>query len=208
MNPARRCALALSLAATCLSAACSRSPASADAALIPAANAAPAGNFRPCDRISAADVQPFFTAPVKKRAPESNDDGSSWNCYFDVTVDNGPTLQILTAIGPAASFFKGRSLTDDGKPGVALTGVGDTAFREHDDIWVYAWKGAMFCMIHSDHSYAQAGDVEMMRGLRLSDSRAKKIPAATAQVLAEALGTLCNRVFGSGNTTPSFAGVP
>jgi len=123
-------------------------------------------------------------------------------------VDGGPTLQILIAEDAAAEMFAGKPPTDDGKPGVALTGIGDKAIRESNDVWVYAQKGNMFCMVHADHSYAHAGNIELMRGLNLSDSRAGKVPAATAQIVAEALGTLCNRAFGSGKTTPAFENLP
>jgi hypothetical protein len=63
-------------------------------------------------------------------------------------------------------------------------------------------------MVHGDHSYATGEGVELMRGLTVSQSQSGKIPPATAHILAQALGTLCNRAFGSGNTTPSFANLP
>ncbi len=174
---------------------------------ISAAHAGTGGTFKPCDRISAADVQPFFKTEVKKRAPKSNEEGTSWNCFFDVTSEDGWALQIMVQSDMGSEMLGGKPPTDDGKPGVGLMGIGDQAIRESNDVWVYARKGDMFCMVHGDHSYATGG-VELMRGLTVAQSQAGKIPAATAQTLAQALGTLCNRAFGSGNTTPSFANLP
>ena len=77
---------------------------------------------------------------------------------------------------------------------------GDKAVREPHDIWVYARKGAVFCMIHGDmHTRSQ------VRGLQKFADKA--VPDALANQYAQQLGTLCNRLFGSGPATPSFAGL-
>jgi hypothetical protein len=192
----------------CLSFLASLFAGTGDAGLIRSAHAGPGESFRPCDRIAAADVQPFFKTPVKKKAPESNGEGTSWNCVFEVASRDGWALQITVMADMASAMFSGKPPTDDGKPGVGLTGIGDQAIRESNDVWVYARKGPMFCMVHGDHSYATGEGIELMRGLTVSQSQAGKFPPATAQTLAQALGTLCNRAFGSGNTTPSFANLP
>jgi hypothetical protein len=154
------------------------------------------------------DVQPFFKTPVSKRAPESNDEGTSWNRFFDVTSRDGWALQVAAMADMGAAMFNAKPPTDDGRPAVGLTGIGDQAIRESNDVWVYARKGDIYCMVHGDHSYANGEGVELMRALTVSESRGGKILAATAQTLAQASGTLCNRAFGSGNTTPSFANLP
>jgi hypothetical protein len=182
----------------------SHAPASGQAlAAAPEQQSDDVNNFRPCDKLSVADVQPFFNTPIKKVADASGD-APIQNCTF-ATTDGIQAIQIMTVVGSTVSSFTEKSPTDDGKPGVALTGIGDRAIRESNDIWVYAFRNGSFCMIHGDHSGENAqGSVEEIRGLKISDSLGHTIPAAIAQRVAQNLGTLCNKVWGSGNTTPTF----
>ena len=202
-------------AALCL-AACSNNNSNDNAAAgdhaAPAAQstAAPAGDadevnhFQPCEKLSVADVQPFFNTPIKK-LDQPHPEGPTADCNF-ATVDGIQGLQITTVVGSMVKAFTDKPPTDDGKPGIPLTGIGDSAMRESRDIWVYGLKNGVFCMIHGDHSGERVqGAVEEIRGLKLSDAVAQTIPAATAQAVAQNLGTLCNKVWGSGNMTPSFA---
>jgi hypothetical protein len=155
--------------------------------------------LRPCEKLSVADVQPLFNTPVEI-VPDPVSDAPIQSCTVR-TTDGIQAIQILIAVGPAVQMFADKSPTDDGKAGIALTGIGDHAFRESKDVWVYAFKNGSFCMIHGDHSGENAqGSKEELRGLKLSDSLAGTIPAATAQQVAQNLGTLCNRIWGSGNT--------
>ena len=195
------CVVLMSLAAGCSA---SHAPASGQAlAAAPEQQSDEVNNFRPCDKLSVADVQPFFNTPIKKVA-DAPSDAPVQNCSFE-TTDGIQGIQIMTAVGSTVRAFTDKPPTDDGKPGVPLSGIGDQAVRESNDIWVYALKNGSFCMIHGDHSGENAqGSIEELRGLKLSDSLAHTIPAATAQRVAQNLGTLCNKVWGSGNTTPTF----
>jgi hypothetical protein len=154
--------------------------------------------YDPCVKLSAALVQPFFTAPIKLRQKEQPSDSSA-ECFFD-TADGESEFQVYTATGELADMFYNGNLKQDGVPSVPISGVGDKAVREPHDIWVYARKGAVFCMIHGDrHTRSQ------VRGLqKLAD---KPVPDELATRYAQQLGTLCNRLFGSGSTTPSFTGL-
>jgi hypothetical protein len=161
-------------------------------------------HFQPCEKLSVADVQPFFNTPIKK-LDQPHPEGPTADCNF-ATVDGIQGLQITTVVGSMVKAFTDKPPTDDGKPGIPLAGIGDSAMRESRDIWVYGLKNGVFCMIHGDHSGERVqGAVEEIRGLKLSDAVAQSIPAATAQAVAQNLGTLCNKVWGSGNMTPSFA---
>jgi hypothetical protein len=195
------CVALMSLAAGCSG---NHAPASGQAiAAAPEQQSDEVNNFRPCDKLSVADVQPFFNTPIKKIA-DAPSDAPIQNCTF-ATTDGIQAIQVMTAVGSTVSAFTNKSPTDDGKPGTPLTGIGDHAIREANDIWVYAFRNGSFCMIHGDHSGENAqGSVEEIRGLKISDSLAHTIPAATAQRVAQNLGTLCNKVWGSGNTTPTF----
>jgi len=191
----------------CLAAGCSDSHSSPAAHAVAASADDPSdevNHFPPCDKLSVADVQPFFNTPIKKIAdPPSS--APAQDCKFE-TVDGIQGIQISTIVGSMVKAFTAKPPTDDGKPGIPLSGIGDSAIRESNDIWVYAMKNGVFCMIHGDHAGENAqGSVEEIRGLKISDSLGHTIPAATAQAVAQNLGTLCNKIWGSGNTTPSFA---
>ena len=162
-------------------------------------------HFRPCEKLSVADVQPFFNTPIKKISDPPSD-APVQSCSF-ATIDGIQGIQITTVVGSMVGGFTTKPPTDDGKPGIPLSGIGDSAVRESKDIWVYAIKKGVFCMIHGDHAGENAqGSIEEIRGLKLSDSISGTIPAATAQAVAQNLGTLCNKIWGSGNMTPSFTG--
>jgi hypothetical protein len=164
-------------------------------------------HFQPCDKLSVADVQPFFNTPIKK-IPDAPSTAPSQRCTF-ATIDEIQAIDVTTVVGSMVKAFTDKPPTDDGKPGTPLSGVGDSAIRESNDIWVYAIKNGVFCMIHGDHAGEHAqGAVEEIKGLRISDSLAHTIPAATAQAVAQNLGTLCNKIWGSGNMTPTFASSP
>jgi hypothetical protein len=166
-----------------------------------AAAAGPAANYAydPCEKLSVAVVQPFFTAPITMRTKDEPKSDSSAECFFD-TAEGESEFQFYTATGQLADTFYDGNLKQDGVPSVPLSGVGDKAVREPKDIWVYAKKGQVFCMIHGDrHTRSQ------VRGLRKYADAA--VPDDVAKRFAQQLGTLCNKLFGSGATAPSFAGL-
>ena len=155
--------------------------------------------YDPCVKLTAALVQPFFTAPITLRQKDEPKSDSSAECFFD-TADGESEFQVYTATRELADMFYKGNLKQDGVPSVPVSGVGDQAVREPHDIWVYARKGAVFCMVHGDlHTRSQ------VRGLqKFAD---KPVPDDIANRYAQQLGTLCNRLFGSGATSPSFAGL-
>ena len=155
--------------------------------------------YDPCVKLNVALVQPFFTAPITLRRKDEPKSDSSAECFFD-TADGESEFQVYTATGDLADMLYKENLKQDGVPSVPISGVGDQAVREPRDIWVYARRAAVFCMIHGDlHTRSQ------VRGLRKYAD--KPIPDDLATRYAQQLGTLCNRLFGSGATTPSFAGL-
>lgn len=170
-------------------------------ALSPAGSVAAGGSYSydPCVKLTAAIVQPFFTAPIKVKQKDEPKSDTSAECFFD-TSDGESEFQVYTATGELADMLYNENLKQDGVPSVPIAGVGDKAVRDPHDIWLYAHKGSVFCMIHGDsHTRSQ------VRGLqKFAD---KPIPEDLATRYAQQLGTLCNRLFGAGPATPSFAGL-
>lgn len=166
-----------------------------------------AGAPRRSTRSPRCDVQPFFNEPLTKTA-ETDVLPPTYGCIF-TTTSKKSSLQIIAASGQIAERYYTDSASAGGKPGVALSGVGDKAIRTAGDVWVSAMKSGVFCQIHGDHSADRAENAvaDEMRGINISDVRAGNIPDAEAQAVAQQLGTLCNKIYGSGNMTPSFAGL-
>ena len=140
-----------------------------------------------CEKLTVADVQPFFKGPVKKIE----------GCRFRTSGGHGAQLQILT--GTSDSMFAREAMTEKykGKPGVPLSGIGDKAIRQPGDVWVYAVKGGVFCAVQGGHAAYGAPDAASveMRGIDVADVRAGNIPDAKAQPIAQKLGALCNKIF-------------
>jgi hypothetical protein len=157
--------------------------------------------YNPSTKLTKADVQPFFTVPIEMKR-ETDLTGQAAGCLFSTSEDDGPRLQIVTVTGPQADSFYSGNASQDGVPGVPLAGVGEKAIREAKDVWVYAMNGGVFCMIHGE----RGGGTAKFVGLK-KYGRSDAIPDAIAQPVATQLGTLCNKIYGSGNTTPSFSGL-
>ncbi len=217
-------ALGAALAAALVIAGCSGSRAGdATATAAPAASAAPSlpatmagdasdseaaplnGNaYDPCKKLALADVQVFFLAPVTMK-PETDLVGPAAGCTFS-TADGVSSLQILTVTGPQAEGFYTHNLKEDDVAAVPVAGVGDRAVRDPKDVWVYAMKDGVFCMVHGAHGSTGGTGTGQLKGLRNFDV-SSDVPDAVGAAVAAQLGTLCNKIYGSGNTVPNFSGL-
>ena len=141
-----------------------------------------------CEKLSVADVQPFFKGPITKIE----------GCRFRTNSGHGAQLQIMT--GTSDSMIAHEAMTEKykGKAGIPLSGIGDKAIRQPGDVWVYAVKGGVFCAVQGGHAAYGAPDAASveMRGIDVADVRAGNIPDAKAQPVAQKLGALCNKLFG------------
>jgi hypothetical protein len=218
-------ALATALAAALVIAGCSGSragDATATAAPAGAASAAPSapataedapdsgaaplnGNaYDPCKKLALADVQVFFLAAVTMK-PETDLVGPTAGCTFS-TADGVSSLQILTVTGPQAEGLYTHNLKEDDVAAVPVAGVGDRAVRDPKDVWVYAMKDGVFCMVHGAHGSTGGTGTGQLKGLRNFDV-SSDVPDAIAAAVAAQLGTLCNKIYGSGSTVPNFSGL-
>jgi hypothetical protein len=71
---------------------------------------------------------------------------------------------------------------------VPLSGTGDKAVRDAGDVWVYAMKNGVFCMIDGD-SYGRGS----LKGAeKYADAR---IPDTVAGPIAQQLAALCAKLW-------------
>jgi hypothetical protein len=86
---------------------------------------------------------------------------------------------------------------------VAVPGIGDKAARAKGDFQIDALKGDEFCSV----SVVSSDTIPGVAALEDAANGTSDIPEKANATIAKALGTVCNRLFKKGNTTPSFAGL-
>ena len=84
---------------------------------------------------------------------------------------------------------------------VAVKGVGDKAYRAKGDFQIDSIKGSEFCSV-------SVGSDDSVPGVAaLETNGTSDIPESANAIIASALGTICNRLYGKGNTKPSLQGL-
>lgn len=206
------------LAAAAVLTACSSGPTAIPPAALPALQSAaaaaagtttadtttPSGPGRaaidPCQKISKADVQPFFTVPIATALPSPLSGQSALGCEWSAASGGGvPTsLDVLVIVGQDGAD-RWDLANQTGHP-EKLTGIGDHA--EHlaglTDMWAITGTGAntIWCGVTTVGWKELAGVKDQ--------ADVATIPAAAATAIAEQFGLLCNRIFGSGNVSPTM----
>jgi hypothetical protein len=153
----------------------------------------------------AAQVQPLLTATITNSSVASVTDQVSFNekaqqCTF-ATSESAQAVT-LTVVGgaDAAAFYNSQV---QGITAVAVPGVGDKAMRDgsHGSTAVIAEKGGVACLVDT----SAADQIPGVAALEEAAGYTSDIGDANDAAIAAALGTLCNRVFGAGNTTPDLS---
>jgi len=145
--------------------------------------------YDPCTKLTVADVQPLYSAPITM-TKETDLTMFLRGCIF-ATAAHRSQLQVLVTTTP--SLAQGNwsyHLTKNGVAAKPMSGIGDKAMRDPDDVSIYAMKGNVYCSADDDvHTRPQ------LRGAEAYDG--KPLPDAVAQPIAEKLGALCQKIFGS-----------
>jgi hypothetical protein len=129
----------------------------------------------------------------------AGDDGTGQQCDFAGGVDDLNVIDVLVLSGSSATT----EYSDVSEGGVSVPGVGDKAVRAPGEISVNALHGDTYCSV----SVGDPGDVPGIADFETANEGSSDIPDAIADPAAAALGTLCNRIFGTGTTTPDLAAV-
>lgn len=154
-----------------------------------------------CSQLKAADVQGLMTATVAGvQISVVGTDGDGQQCVFhDANSEQAIDIIVVPADDPYVGYDASKSSATNP---VALSGIGDEAFRATGDIEPYAKHGNVMCTVSS----ASVVEFPGVSGLVINGMT----PTFTEQqntIIADALGTVCNRLFGVGNTTPDFSGL-
>jgi hypothetical protein len=124
---------------------------------------------------------------------------SGETCAFSNGTDDGNTLSIEVVKGSGAAAAYADDVNSDTDGVVPVPGVGDKASREKGGARLSALKGDVYCSTGVDDQMADIATLET------AANSTTHIAEQDYQYAAIALGTLCNRIFGSGNTTPDLS---
>jgi len=155
-----------------------------------------------CKQLTYAEVQPLITdklANDKITDASIGTDNPGQQCVFSGTDGDG-AIDVVVIAGPQASAAYAQEVGGETDGQVAVPGIGDKASREKGDDQVVSVKGDVYCSVSLG-----GDDVPGIGTLEAAAGGTTHIAESAYQDSAEALGTLCNRIYGSGNTTPDLS---
>ena len=163
--------------------------------------AAPAANLKdPCTALTTADVQPFFTEAIATALPPALLASADEKACEWTTADKKGSLIVDYLVGDPAQTL----LMLNQQPGgaeVKVSGIGDGASHPHGDptlLFSYRGSGAstVVCKVTTTGTaFVLVPDATVTQ----TDDQATQID--------QQYGTLCNKLYGSGNTTPTVPSV-
>ncbi|MET3807711.1 hypothetical protein ABIB25_004738 [Nakamurella sp. UYEF19] len=154
----------------------------------------------PCRALTKADLQPFFTVPVATSLPSPIKSDSTLGCEWAAADGGGlsTSMDMLVVVGQDGQD-RWNLATETGHPEL-ISGIGDHAGHLAGNPDMFAIKGtgahAVWCGVTS------LGWKELAGKKDLPD--VQNIPDSAASAIAAQYGLLCNRIFGSGNTSPTM----
>lgn len=161
-----------------------------------------------CDQLTVDQLQPMASSPLTK-APSRTiglNDHLGQDCAFDVN-DDEDAFDVVVLPDAASGEIKDAGMDYDsaaksacGADPVAVSGVGSKACRAQGDISVLATNGSLSCSVS-----AEPQDMPDLGAWELSHGGTSTVPDSIADPAVAVIGTICNRIFGSGNTTPDLA---
>lgn len=154
-----------------------------------------------CKQLTKAQIQPLLATPITKvKVTPALSTGQQ--CVYSGSGDegSGDAIDVLVIKGSEAKQgFQEDVKSLDSK--VAVPGVGDKTYRAKGDFQIDSIKGSESCSV----SVASEDSVPGVDALLVNGS--SDLPESANAIIASALGTICNRVYGKGNTKPSLSGL-
>ncbi len=170
-----------------------------------------------CSQLTKAEVQSLIVNPITKETVKAvtaeQYTGSTkrigQECVFAAGSGDSEALTVTVINGPFAARAYAADVQGLSPRPVAVPGVGSKAVRARVDAkgaasttMLSALKGQTYCSVSP-----QDGDIP-------GEGQLEEAAGATADIgnkayaeIAAAIGTVCNRIFGSGTTTPNLTGL-
>jgi hypothetical protein len=161
----------------------------------PAAAATPSAT---CNQLTKPQVQPLMSATITK-VKVTEPLSSAQECVYS-SRDNAEDIDVLVVGGSEAkqAFQEDvHGLTSK----KAVPGVGEKAYRSKGDFQISSSNGKEFCSV----SVGSEETIPGVAAINAANGDTSYVPERDNAVIAEALGTLCNRLYKKGNTKVSLA---
>ena len=163
-----------------------------------AAVVASGGSKATCKQLPKSQIQALLSVPIAK-VKVTSALATGQQCVYSGS-DGGDDIDVLV-IGGSEAKPGFQEDVKDMSPKVAVKGVGDKAYREKGDFQIDSIKGSEFCSV-------SVGSDDSVPGVAaLETNGTSDIPESANAIIASALGTICNRLYGKGNTKPSLQGL-
>lgn len=154
-----------------------------------------------CSQITKEQVQELIVDPITKVSTQPYGvDGKGQACYF-ATSDSDDALVISVLSGQEATDTYNSDVQSLAKA-VSVSGVGDKAMRDAGDATpaVTSMKGDRYC-----NADTQSDLIPGVGALMDANGNTNNIGDQAYGEISAAIGTVCNRFYGSGNTTPDLS---
>jgi hypothetical protein len=170
-----------------------------------------------CSQLTKAQIQPLIVHPITKVTVKAvtalEYTGSpkrvGQKCIFAAGPGDSEALTVTVVDGPVSANAYTGDLQGLGSGPVAVHGVGSKAVRAQVDAkgaaattTLSALKGKTYCSVSPGD-----GDIPGVAQLEDAAGDSADIGNKAYAEIAAAIGTVCNRIFGSGNTTPDLTGL-
>jgi hypothetical protein len=202
--------LAACLFVTACSSSGSKTPPAAGTGALTSSNTAAAGGTpnsqaggdASCKQLTFAEVRPLITDTVVSVANTAiTASGQGQQCEFSAKgTDSTGAITVQVLGGSQGTTAYAQEVAGETQP-IAVSGVGDKASRATEDGQVNALKGDLFCSV----SYSSSDLIPGVGPLEEAHGATNNIGENFYDTIAQAMGTLCNHIFGSGNTTPDLS---
>jgi hypothetical protein len=170
----------------------------------PGASVAPTGGTTAtCKQLTFDQVQPLLDAPITQvEVTAFGLSGTGQECRFEA-ADTSLNIDVMVAGGSDGTAQYDGDVSEFHSP-APLAGVGDKAMWDSNDesAAFAAIKGDVYCSVS-----AEAEDIPGVGALMDAADNTNQIGDANYLILSTALATVCNRIYGSGNTTIDLSGL-
>jgi hypothetical protein len=170
-----------------------------------------------CSQLSASELQPLLDNPITKVTvkPETSVQFNAQKthigqeCVVAAGSGDSEALTIVVVGGSWAAKAYAADVQSLGPRPVQVKGVGSKAIRERVDsngavgtATLSSVKGPLYCSV-----VPQADDIPGVGQLEEAAGATSDIGDKAYGEIAAALGTICNRIYGSGSTKPDLSGL-
>jgi hypothetical protein len=154
-----------------------------------------------CNQLTKEQVQPLMANTITDiKVTAAGTDGEGQQCIFSAPDGTGAIDVMVLGGADAQQAYAGAIKAESHGP-VPVPGVGDKASRDTGDGEIDSMKGDIYCAV----SLGSSGDMPGVGKLEQAAGGTTHIAESAYAAMAAALGTLCNRIYGSGNTTPDLS---